>query len=182
MSTVVRWFQLSLAVAVVSSLSSPCHADDPAARPARAQTATMEFSPEVRALVDRMLAQSATFRSQYQRLVEHVPLVVAATLDPTISHRPFRARSTIRRYTTGLVVVQIAIAPGSRIDEYIAHEFEHVLEALEGVHLSDLARRGTAGIWFSGENLIETSRATRAGRAVTDEMRAHERRPDNLVQ
>jgi hypothetical protein len=182
MFTVVRRFRVSLAVAVLSLLSSSVRADESVARPDASQSATLQFSPEVRTHVDRMLAQSPTFRSQYQRVAAHGSLVVAAVLDPTLNHRTFGARSTIRRYTTGLVVVQIAIAPGSHVDEYIAHEFEHVLEELEGVRLTELARRGAAGIWFSGENLIETNRATRAGRAVTDEMRARDRRPDNLVQ
>ena len=182
MRRVVGWFRLGLLFAVLSALPSPCRAEEAAVSEGERSPGIVQCSPEVRVQIERMLAQSPTFRSQYQRVLDHPRLVIAAVLDPTINGRSFRARSTIRRYTSGLVVVHMAIAPGRHVAEFVAHEFEHVLEKLEGLDLTDMAERGVAGIWFSGPSLIETSRAARAGRAVVDEMRARDRRPDNLVQ
>jgi hypothetical protein len=183
MFTVVRRFRLILAlVSTVAAVATPCRAAGGDTTLPAASLGSVQFAPELRAYVDRMLAHSATFRAQYQRVVEHPGVIVSGRFDPTINERTFRALSTIRRYDSGLLVVSMAISPSAHVDEYIAHEFEHILEQIEGLDLPELARRHSAGIWFSGPSLIETSRAVRAGRAVSDEMRARDPRPDNLVQ
>jgi hypothetical protein len=171
-----------LAFTLCAALSAPLSAEEaPRASQPERPAGTVSCSADVQSHVSHMLAHSPTFRAQFQRVVDHSGVIVSATLDPTIAARPFSARSTIRRYDSGLVVVEMALAPGPRVEEYIAHEFEHVLEQLEGLDLATLARRGAPGIWFSTGSLIETDRATRAGRTVMDELRTRWR-PDNLVQ
>ena len=64
----------------------------------------------------------------------------------------------------------MAIAPGSHPGEWIAHEFEHILELLDGRNLPQLASNHAKDVWYSGSDTIETDRAIRAGRTVRDEM------------
>ena len=183
MFAVVGWVRVSLSLVFLVA-SAPSSFADPLAG-SRARLAipdSVQFCPEILTRVEQMLAQSATFRGQFRRVVERPRLVLTATIDPALVNRSFRARSTIRRYDSGLMVVTMVIAPGAHLDEFIAHEFEHVLEQLEGLNLREMAERREAGAWFSGPDTVETNRAMRAGRAVSDEMRGHGSRSDNLVQ
>ena len=78
----------------------------------------------------------------------------------------------IHRLRTGELLAFVAIEPTGSPVEWLAHEFEHVLEQVEGHHLPSLARR-TAAIWRSGNGeMFETDRAIRAGRRVVEETRA----------
>jgi hypothetical protein len=91
---------------------------------------------------------------------------VILRLNPTLPRTLFRARSTIRRYSSGLLIVTVEVAPGPEQAGWIAHEFEHVLEVVEGNRLQALARQSKRGVWNSVEGMIETQRATEAGRNV----------------
>jgi hypothetical protein len=129
-----------------------------------------------------MLQSSPTFRHQYERILGASRLIITARIEPTLVHREFCARSMIRRYNSGLLIVSIEIGPGGRQAEWIAHEFEHVIEQLDGVRLPALVGRRASGIWYSSPNMIETTRATRAGRIVLEEMRRRKERSDNFVE
>jgi hypothetical protein len=68
-------------------------------------------------------------------------------------------------------VADVAIAPGSQPGEWIAHEFEHILELLDGWNLPQLASNHATDVWYSGSDVIEPDRAIRTGHTVRDEMR-----------
>lgn len=175
------------ALAMLFALGVPCDsvsaADHVVADPAAAPPIDrLQLTREIRARVDQMRRMSATFRLQYQRVVESPQLLLRARLDPALVQRSYRARTQMVRYTSGLIVATIDIGPGAHQAEWIAHEFEHVLEQLDGVDLPALAGHAAPGVWFSAGNMIETNRAVRAGRAVLDEMRRRDSRSDNLVQ
>jgi hypothetical protein len=138
-------------------------------------TTSLQISSELQRPVDRMLSVSPTFVNQYCRLVRARGLLVGVRMDIELMERRLRARSIVRRYGSGLVVVAVAIAPGPRHEEWIAHEFEHILEQLDGLDLSELARGRARHVWFSGPALIETHRAIQAGRTVHDEVRKRPR-------
>ena len=54
----------------------------------------------------------------------------------------------------------------------IAHEFEHILEQLDGVDLRSMATRVATGVHLvPGSGHFETDRAIAAGRQVADEVR-----------
>lgn len=183
MFTVVRGFRLLLLVCLVSfANAAPCAAEETTSDVPQRACGTVQWSGDLRSYVTRMLTRSPTFRAQYDRIVGRPGVIVSARLDATIANRSFNARSIIRRYDSGLIVVEMSLAPGSRVEEYIAHEFEHIVEQLEGVDLAALARRGARDVWFSGGAQIETSRATRAGKIVMDELRSRSMHPDNLVE
>jgi hypothetical protein len=134
-------------------------------------TTSIQFAPELRSEVDRMLQRSATFREQYRRIAEAGPLMVGVHLDVRLCQTSYRARTTFRRYQSGLIVADVTIAPGSQPGEWIAHEFEHILELLDGRNLPQLASNSANDVWYSGRDVIETDRAIRAGHTVRDEMR-----------
>ena len=68
------------------------------------------------------------------------------------------------------IVAAVDIAAYGDPAEWVAHEFEHLIEQLDGVDLHDLERRGQ-GAWKSGNQMFETERAVSVGRRVLREMR-----------
>ena len=132
---------------------------------------SIQLVPELRAEVDDLLRRSPTFRAQYQRIAETTSVVVGVTVDVRLCQTSYRARTTFRRYQSGLIVAAVAIGPGSHRGEWIAHEFEHILEQLDGRNLPQLANNRAKDVWYSGSDVIETDRAIRAGRTVRDELR-----------
>ena len=119
--------------------------------------------------VTAMLRRSETFREQCQRLSDAPLLIVRVEIDPLLVTGTYRARTVFRRYSSGLLLANVSVGPGGKQAEWIAHEFEHILEQLDGVDLRELAFHGRDGVWFSGPDVIESERATRAGRAVLEE-------------
>ena len=55
--------------------------------------------------------------------------------------------------------------------EHIAHELEHVLEAVDGTDLPRLARQRVDGVMNLGRHHYETARAQSVGRMVAREVR-----------
>ena len=151
-------------------------------RPNTVLPGTMLIDPDLQRSVDAMLEQSPTFRQQYERIAATPKLIITARVDIKVTHRTFRARSHIRRYDSGLIVVAMEIAPDAVRPEWIAHEFEHVLEQLDGVDVASLALRRRPGIWYSSGEMVETVRAMKAGHLVRDEMRARRNRSDKFVE
>ena len=117
-----------------------------------------------------MLEKSATFRSQVRRIAAAPQLYVRVKLDLRISGRTYRAVTKICRRPSGAIVAAIDIAAFGDPAEWLAHEFEHLIEQLDGVNLRDLERRGQ-GAWKSGNQMFETERAVRTGRLVLREVR-----------
>jgi hypothetical protein len=151
-------------------------------RPSPARCGTILLDPELQSSVEAMLQQSPTFRQQYERIAAAPKLIITARIDIKVTHKTFRARSHIRRYDSGLIVVAIEIAPDAVQPEWIAHEFEHILEQLDGIDVAALAVRRRPGTWFTSGDMVETVRATRAGHLVRDEMRARRDRSDKFVE
>lgn len=140
------------------------------------------ISPDLRPHIDAMLEGSPTFRQQFDRIVTTPKLIITARFDPTFQERGFKARSCMRRYDTGLLMVSMDIGVSPSPVEWIAHEFEHVLEQLDGVPLKGLVDRWRSGVWFSGSEMVETWRAMRAGQVVRREMQTLKQRSDKFVQ
>ena len=80
--------------------------------------------------VTSMLRRSETFREQCQRLSDAPLLIVRVEVDPLLVTGTFRARTIFRRYSSGLLLATVSVGPGGKQTEWIAHEFEHVLEQL----------------------------------------------------
>jgi hypothetical protein len=89
-----------------------------------------------------------------------------APLDPGC-----RAKTEFRRYSSGLLLAVIYIAPGDDPVELLAHELEHVIEQIEDVNLAALAHDGSARAKRRHDGAYETTRARDAGLAVAAEVR-----------
>ena len=121
-------------------------------------------------VVEGLLAASPTFSRQCDRIAE-LPLVrVAVRMLPKGEASCCRARTTIRRYSSGAMIALVEI-PSPRISleyaELLGHEFEHILEQIDLVDLNALAGQG--GATRLGDGAYETTRARRAGDAVAEE-------------
>jgi hypothetical protein len=151
----------------------------PRAEPARSPN-RIQLTSALRREAQRMIQRSPTFRAQCDRLERTAGLQVIVRRDRSLEPRSYRAKSTIQRLRTGELLAIVDIGPHGNPVEWIAHEFEHILEKIDGLHLPTLAGK-RSGVWLSGYDMYETERAIRAGRLVADEVRM-ESKSDNLVE
>lgn len=133
---------------------------------------TIHIDEPLRPTVRDMLARSATFRRQWNLVTEergvHVAVFVATgPLGPMC-----RARTTIRKYSSGLLLAVVMIPPRGEYPELLAHELEHVIEQIEGIDLAALARSGSIRVRQRPDGAFETARAQNAGLTVATELRA----------
>ena len=169
-------------VAVASDATIPPFASAACEGESAGLPGTIQVPEDLRRDVERMLKRSATFREQCRRLAQATWMHVLVRINVGLADRNYRARSVIRRARSGLIFMFVDLSPQGSPVEWIAHEFEHALEQLEGVALSDLVER-SGMVWRSSEGMFETERAIRAGRAVVGEMRALKvARQDKLVE
>jgi hypothetical protein len=112
-----------------------------------------------------LLQQSSTFRQQCQRIAATVVLRVQIRI--VRPQAGSRGESTIRRFDSGALRVEIALSFGDDYGELLAHEFEHVLEQVDGVNLAQQVSTGRA--WLTPGRAFETTRAVDAGIRVRHE-------------
>ena len=129
-------------------------------------------------LVHETWHQSPTFRRQLATIVsEGTPFI---TLGHCLGRCPndARAQSVLTSEGGLLRQVEIRVKPldTQGLVEVIAHEFEHILERLDGVDLPRVAAgEGHArhGVRRTVDGFYETQRARRAGLVVASEFAAH---------
>lgn len=125
---------------------------------------TVHLDPRLAGHVRRMLSRSSRFRAQCRGLAVRrwVSVRVRPTHDDVLKN--VAGQAVIRRDGAGYVVD--SVEPKCRVDwsEWLAHEFEHVLEYADGgsMRAFTIASR----TWESNANAFETSRAIAAGRDV----------------
>jgi len=115
-----------------------------------------------------LIQSSRTFRAQCERIAGSRNLRVVVELVRALGGP--RAETTIRRYEAGAVRADVRIAFGQDYRELIAHEFEHIIEQLDGVDLRSETEHGRA--WVVDTHAFETRRASEAGRRVRREYEA----------
>jgi hypothetical protein len=122
-----------------------------------------------------MLEHSPTFRQQCRVLTaSHLSASVRYALRPPGAGP--RARAVFRERSSGLLIADIEIGVSPDLGELLAHEFEHVIEQLDGVDLHRLARQGQAVKMPDGA--FETKRAIAAGQRAMGE--AVDNAPDTM--
>ena len=139
--------------------------------------ANIRTTLELRDAVASLLARSPTLRAQCEKIAAAPKTYV------TVEYRvgPFsaqtRARSTARRFPSGLLMVDVEIPPASQeFAELLAHELEHVTEFIEGVDFKALAQSTDSGIVQCGiAGSFESVRAQQAGRAAAAEINGADR-------
>lgn len=129
--------------------------------------------PMYRPLVETMLRGSPTFRRQCLRLAAEPSLTVLLEMNPHALRSDARAKTRMTRNAQGDLVAIVEIAPLGDTQELIAHEFEHIIEQLDGVDLAAHAAQSRTGVSEIGSNggVFETVRAQRMGLKVVSELR-----------
>jgi hypothetical protein len=127
-------------------------------------------APELlKPLLTRIWKQSRTFRRQCARIDAEARLLVHVYAATSFSQSGDRATTHIHRGATGLEAkVYLASRPSDLI-ELLAHEFEHIIEQLDGLDLPRLARLTPTTVWARGNQEFETQRAIHTGRLVAAE-------------
>lgn len=134
--------------------------------------ANIRTTADLQRLIAPLLARSPTLRAQCAKIAAAPRTYVSIAL----SAKPFlsetRARSTARRFLSGLLMVEIEIPPASRdFAELLAHELEHVTEFIEGINFKALAEAGDGGgVQCSLGGSFESTRAQQAGRTAAAEI------------
>ena len=123
-------------------------------------------------LVEAMLRDSPTFRRQCVRIAAEAGLTVHLTMNAPPRRFDQRAITRITRHATGFTAT-VEIGALDDTQELIAHEFEHIIEQLDGVDLAARARLSHTGVSALGHraDVFETIRAQRMGRKVVSELR-----------
>jgi hypothetical protein len=106
-----------------------------------------------------LLQQSPTFKQQCLRIATTIVLRVQVRITPTL--RGNRGETRIQRYDTGALRADVQVAFGEDYVELLAHEFEHVLEQVDGVKLTEQLPKHQA--WITPTGAFETQRATEVG-------------------
>jgi len=173
----------SLAAFVASTfvfISAPSdtnrHADVPATStavttcdaPTLALPGSIELEQGLQPIVKWMLEHSPRFRQQCRTLAAAPRLRASVTMAYGQSIGTSRARTAFRQTETGGLDAQIEIRSASDMSELLGHEFEHLIEQLDGVDLSAMARGGEARRLTDGA--FETTRAIAAGQQVAGEV------------
>jgi hypothetical protein len=126
---------------------------------------------QLRQAIELLLGRSRTLRKQCARIGAASRVHVWITIEPRVATADTRARSTVRRFDSGLLDVEIALPQaGTDFVELLAHELEHVTEFIEGVDLRALARnRDRHVVQRRYDGAIESDRARAAGLAAAAE-------------
>ena len=124
-------------------------------------------------LVETMLRGSPTFRRQCLRLAAEPSLTVRLEMNPHALRSDARAKTRMTRNAQGHLDAVVEIAPLRDTQELIAHEFEHIIEQLDGIDLAAHAAQSRSGVSAIGSEggLFETVRAQRMGLKVASELR-----------
>lgn len=126
-------------------------------------------APSLLQLMGRMARLSPTFRAQCERIAQTSGLVVRMRYAGLRDDRPFNARTTVRRHQYGAVIAEVDLYVPLDPVEIVAHEFEHLIEQIQGADLRALSRTRGSGVIEVRRNEFETLRAVEAGRRVLAE-------------
>jgi hypothetical protein len=132
---------------------------------------TIEYDRSLHGFVAELMRRSSTFRQQCAVIAaaKHVRIRVVVTPPSRLTMAP-RAVARIERYDFGLIRARIELPAAGAHTEYLPHEFEHVIEQIEGLNLAELTRAGDPGVVQIENGMFETTRARLAGRAVAAEV------------
>ena len=129
-------------------------------------TRKIDMAPEVQHTVEQALEHSAIIRSQWSRIsdADNVMVYIHVLSEPFAAD--MRARTRVRKYTSGFLLAIVEIPSGEESVELLAHELEHVLEQIEGVNLRVLACTNPTAAWRRRDGAYETARAQQVGLAA----------------
>jgi len=118
-------------------------------------------APPLQPFLDRLWEASPTFRRQCTRISAATDLTVRVRPEDRPRQPSIVARSVLSFRGASLASADVYVDPTHDAAQLLAHEFEHILEQLDGVNLAEHAGNGTA--WRSADSHFETQRAAEAG-------------------
>lgn len=125
--------------------------------------ANVELAQDLARVLTRIYERSPAFRVQCERIGAAGNLLVTVRLDTSIR----RCRAFTRIYRRGYYIrADVHLPPTSALTELVGHEFEHVLEQIEGLDLRRMARMKGSGVREVDGVAFETDRAQTAGRLI----------------
>jgi len=136
--------------------------------PALMLPASIALEDGLQPVVRWTLEYSPTFRQQCRVLASTPGLTATVRVTMRRPGSSDRARAIVRPKASGGFAADIEIRNASEIPELLAHEFEHLIEQLDGIDLGVLAQRGQARRLEDGA--FETRRAIAAGQRVAGEV------------
>jgi len=123
----------------------------------------------------RIYERAPSFRAQCARIAAAQGLRVTVRIDPSM---PSRCRAfTLLRRSGNKMFADVHLRPSSDHAEMLAHEFEHILEQIEGLNLRSLSRVRGSGVHEVEYAVFETERAQAAGETVAAEADRYARSP-----
>jgi hypothetical protein len=124
-----------------------------------------------RETIESMLRSSATFRRQCGRIARDTTLHVVIERSLLPASAGTGALTRITRRSDGGLDAAVEVGYLGEPILLIAHEFEHILEQLDGVDLPSMAARPATGVHaVSSSGHFETDRAIAAGEQVAREV------------
>jgi hypothetical protein len=136
--------------------------------PALALPSTITLEPGLEPIVRLALEYSPRFRQQCQVLASATTLKATVKIALQPPSMAGRARALVHRGPDGTFSAEIEIRDPAQMTELLAHEFEHIIEQLDGVDLGELAARGEAH--RTSDGAFETERAIATGHQVANEV------------
>jgi hypothetical protein len=136
--------------------------------PALVLPSTITLEPGLERIVRLALEYSPRFRQQCHVLASATTLRATVKISMQSTDVVGRARTILHRGLRGGFTAEIEIHDPLQTTELLAHEFEHVIEQLDGVDLNALAERGKAHRVVDGA--FETERAVATGKQVAGEV------------
>jgi hypothetical protein len=124
----------------------------------------------LRPAVIALLQRSATFRQQCRQMAAARVLRVSVHVSTAVDVGAL-AQTVISRYDAGAIRADVTLRFAVDYQVLLAHEFEHILEQLDGVVLREEAMSGRA--WRTVSGAWETRRAFDAGVRARQEVEAH---------
>ena len=122
--------------------------------------------------LQRIYERAPSFRAQCDRIAATEGLRVTVRIDPLI---PGRCRAfTVVRRSGRRILADVHLPPSADHAELIAHEFEHIIEQIEGLDLRKLASVKGSGVYEVEYAVFETDRAQAAGKIVKAEARRNQ--------
>ena len=141
------------------------------ASPAALPSSNISVDALLQPVVAALLEKSATFRRQWRSVETSATMRVTIRPASDLRETPTaRARTEISHFADGAMRAIVELPAVSDVTELLPHEFEHLLEQLEGIDLPALVRRGDPGVELVRGSAYETARAQRAGRAALKEV------------
>jgi hypothetical protein len=131
----------------------------------------VEIAEGYREIVGSMLRLSPTFRRQCGRIARDRTLHVVVERSLLLGTNGNGALTRITRRSDGGIDAAVEVGYLGEPILLIAHEFEHILEQLDGVDLRSMAARPATGVHaVASSGHFETDRAIAAGRQVEREV------------